>query len=43
MIELPHEFLNVLFTLLIVLASVNRPRTTKPHSTGIPPMTGLLS
>jgi hypothetical protein len=26
MIELPHEFLNGLFTLLIVLASVNRSR-----------------
>ena len=26
MIELPNEFLNVLFTLLIVFASVNRSR-----------------
>ena len=26
MIELPHEFLNVLFMLLIVFASVNRSR-----------------
>ena len=26
MIELPHEFLDVLFTLLIVFASVNRSR-----------------
>ena len=26
MIELPNEFLNVLFTLLVVFASVNRSR-----------------
>jgi hypothetical protein len=26
MIELPHEFLNALFTLLLLLASVNRSR-----------------
>jgi hypothetical protein len=26
MIELPHEFLNVLFTLLILFANINRSR-----------------
>jgi hypothetical protein len=30
MIELPHEFLNVLFTLLIVFAGVNRSRRPSP-------------
>lgn len=39
MIELPHEFLNVLFTLLIVFASVSRSKervgALAPQSIGL--------
>jgi hypothetical protein len=41
MIELPHEFLNVLFTLLIVFASVNRSRQRSREGASAPQSTGF--
>jgi hypothetical protein len=41
MIELPNEFLNVLFTLLMVLASVNRSRRRSSWEAAAPQSTGF--
>jgi hypothetical protein len=37
MIELPHEFLNALFVLLVVFANANRSRQRSGRETGLAP------